>query len=238
MRSRLSRLVTGSVMILSLAPVASALAQQQRERDTANPGQSAGVGQDRNQQTPAETETIRGVIAAVTAEGEAMFDFRSNRAVAAEAMFLTVVGSPAMKSEGPAAERTGAADSDRSGSARRKRHNVYYVWLSPQTKVCESSAASEKAGQSQGAAGQKAEVALDRLEVGDHVEIQFTRREDSAGTQSAHQTEQMRNKHGRHRTFVGSATSVTILTAMDQGHENAGRGSAPTSALSEDRRAS
>ena len=218
MRERLAHLATVSAMILTLALSSSAMAQQQREGNAGGQAQNPAIGQDRNQQTTSGMDTIRGVVAAVTVQGEAMFDYRSNRAAAAEATFLTVVGSPA-KSDALAGERTAATESQRTGSSGRRRHDIYYVWLTPQTKVCESSAESEKAAQSR---AEKKEVALSQLEVGDHVEIQFTRREDSSGGASAHQTEAMRQKHGRHRTHVVSATSVTILSSDAESHSGTG----------------
>ena len=62
---------------------------------------------------------------------------------------------------------------------------------------------------------QKKEVAIDNVEVGDHVEIQFVMNEGWSASHPAHQTDQMARKHGRHRTFLGQATSVTILASKD-----------------------
>jgi hypothetical protein len=201
-------------MFLTLALCPYSRAQQASQRATAAGDQNPTAGQDKNQVSPA-TETIRGVIAAITAEGEAMFDYRNNRAVAAEGAFLTIVGSP-RKAEGEAT-RTAAAATEERGSSNRKRHNVYHVWMTPKTKICESSAQAEKSNAQAEAqrSDQKREVAFDNLEVGDHVEIQFALRDDTTSTGSAHQTEQMRRKHGRHRTHVGYATQVTILPAKD-----------------------
>ena len=106
-----------------------------------------------------------------------MFDYRTNRAVAAEAAFLTVVGSPTKADGAKRPERPPRANEER-GSTNRKRHNVYYVWLTPRTKICESNCASREVATPQAEAQrseQKREVAFDNLEVGDHVEIQFAR---------------------------------------------------------------
>ena len=197
--------------MLALSPSSRA---QQEKPATGAQNRNPTAGQARDQATIA-TETIRGVIAAITAEGEAMFDYRNNRAVAAEGTFLTIVGSPT-KENAAEATRPAATDADR-GSSTRKRHNVYYVWLTPKTKICEGQGQSDKApaGGETRDAEQKREVALDNLEIGDHVEIQFALRDDSGSTGSAHQTEQMRRKHGRHRTHVGYATEVTILPPKD-----------------------
>ena len=211
MRDRLAVFATTSTICLLLAVSPHSRAQQQTQQPAGAAIQNPTAGQNRNQAATA-SETIRGVIANVTAEGEAMFDYRTNRAVAAEAAFLTVVGSP-VKTEGAETARTTAGANEERGASNRKRHNVYYVWLSPRTKICEGAAKGEKtaaAGETE-RSGQKREITLDNLEVGDHVEIQFTKNDDSGSTGSAHQTEQMRRKHGRHRTHVGFASEITVL---------------------------
>jgi len=215
MRHRLAQLAAVSTMVLTLTLSPYSRAQQEKQR-AAEGDQNPTAGQ--KDQVSSQTETIRGVIAGVTAEGEVMFDYRNNRAVATEATFLTVVGSPS-KAHADEANRpvNAAAATEDRGSSNRKRHNVYIVWLTPKTKICEAAARAEKPatpGETQNAE-QKREVALDNLEVGDHVEIQFALRDDSGSTSTAHQTEQMRRKHGRHRTHVGYATAVTILPSKD-----------------------
>jgi len=215
MRERLALVAAVSTVVLVLTLSSSTRAQQERRRAAGDQAQNPAAAQDRNQKSSA-AETIRGVVAAITAEGEAMFDYRSNRAVAAEAAFLTVVGSP-MKSDGDAKDRARATENERQGASAKKRHNVYIVWLTPRTKILASSAGSEKSSQTQGQnQAQKREVAFDQLEVGDHVEIQFARHDESGASNSAHQTEQMRGKHGRHRTFVGDATLITIVPPRDR----------------------
>ena len=99
---------------------------------------------------------------------------------------------------------------------------MYYVWLSPRTKICEdwTDRSTTTATNDKQSTAQKKEVAVDNLEVGDHVEIQFVRRDES-NANNIHQTEQMTKKHGRHRTFVGQATSVTILAGKDMHSANA-----------------
>jgi hypothetical protein len=161
-----------------------------------------------------------------------MFDYRNNRAVAVEGAFLTVVGSPKM-TKGYDKDRDAGAETKRAGSLAKERHNVYFAWLTPRTKVCEFTAQSQPtrptAGQTESprrAAGQtetnKREVAFDQLEVGDRVEIQFTRSDETSANTPAHQSERMRRTHGRHRTFVGYASEITILPAMGQEHSATG----------------
>jgi hypothetical protein len=208
-------------MILTFALCPSSWAQQENRRETRGRDQNPTANQDKNRGSTA-TETIRGVIAGITAEGEAMFDYRNNRAVAAEGAFLTVVGSPA--TTGAESTRATAAVTEERGSANRKRHNVYYVWMTPKTTVFECTETAEASRPQAGTqrAEQKREVSFDNLEVGDHVEIQFALRDDTTSTGSAHQSEQMRRKHGRHRTHVGYATEVTIVPTKDAAAHGAG----------------
>jgi hypothetical protein len=184
MKTRLAALVTFG---LGIALGTGAWAQD-------NKGGAGNQGQS-------DTQTIRGVIAGITAEGEMVIDYRTNRAVLAQAAYMTVVGSPVTGQGGDADREKDQAKDNQSG---KPRDNIYIVWLTPRTKIYE-------AGDASGGAGQKKEASLDRLEVGDRVEVQFTPRQDSAGDPGANQTEQMRRTHGRNRTFVGDANAITIL---------------------------
>lgn len=215
MRNRLALPATLATMVLALMIGQNAWGQEATQRAPGRQGDNATAGQNQNQSASSEGETIRGIVAAITAEGEAILDYRTNRAVMAEGTFLTVVGSPVRPEAGESGRRANANDNERAGSAGRRRHNVYFVWLSPRTKICETSAEHGKSNETQNQQGEKKECALDQLEVGDHVEIQFSRREESSANAVAHQTEQMRQKHGRHRTFVGSASSITIMAYKD-----------------------
>ena len=214
-RLALAAAVSSTFLTLALSPFSRA----QQENPNGQAARNPTAGQTRTQ-TSSEAQTIRGVIAAITVEGEAVFDYRTNRAVAAEGGFLTVVASPTKENAGET-NRAAAAPANERGSMNRKRHNIYHVWLSPRTKFFECTE-PEKAGAQNEArrSDQKKEIAFDSLEVGDHVEIQFTPREES-GSAVAHQTEQMRGKHGRHRTHVGYASEITLLPLKTMAeHEN------------------
>jgi hypothetical protein len=215
MRNRLALPATLATMVLAIMIGQNAWAREATQRAPGRSGDNATAAQNKNQSASTEGETIRGVVAAITAEGEATLDFRTNRSVMAEAAFLTVVGSPVKSEAGESGRRANANDNEKPGSAGRRRHNVYFVWLSPRTKICETSVERGNANQTQSQQGEKKECALDQLEVGDRVEIQFSRRQESGANTVAHQTEQMRQKHGRHRTFVGNASSITILAYKD-----------------------
>ncbi|HWE40749.1 MAG TPA: hypothetical protein VG406_29685 [Isosphaeraceae bacterium] len=116
-----------------------------------------------------------------------VIDYRTRQAALATAAFLTVVGSPV----------NGQVD-DAQGNPS---DNVYVVWISPRAKVYE---ASDESG------SKKKESSLEKLEVGDRVEIQFTGRDASANA-GATQNAEMRRKYGRDRTFTGDANAITIL---------------------------
>ncbi len=51
--------------------------------------------------------------------------------------------------------------------------------------------------------------------MGDRVEIQFTPRNEDDDKQIGHQTAKMRQTHGRDRTYVGTASAVTILESNE-----------------------
>jgi hypothetical protein len=179
--------------LLGLALCASATAQDANKNN----------GKDRGAVT---TQTVRGLVAGVTAEGEVALDYRTQRAVAAEMMFVTIVGSP-HRADGQASAE-GEKERGAAG-AQRHRHNVYVLWLSPRTQVRDANQ-----GASNNKQGTPANV--DALEIGDHVEVTFTPREDS-NTGAAKPA-----KHGRHRTYYGDATSITILGAQAQHDGQAG----------------
>lgn len=196
-------------LIFAVALSPSARAQEETRRGTGEK-QSAHMQQ-----------TIHGVIAGITAEGEVFFNHQTSTATKAEAAFLTVVGSPihselAAAHENRAATTGGEREHAQSG---HRRHNVYIVWLTPKTKVCEMMHQSSASGAADRAKSDQAkkEVAFDDLEVGDRVEVAFTSQEESAAHANVHQTEHMRRKHGRHRTHVGYATAITIVQTPEHG---------------------
>ena len=197
---RKTRLATFSAFALAIALGTGAWAQD-------NKAGAGGQGRDQNQGQSGK-QKIRGVVGEITAEGEMVLDYRTNRAVLAEAAYVTVVGAPEKGHEGASARRTGGQGGEHQSG--KDRENIYIVWLSPKTKVCETGRT----------AGQKKETSLDRLEVGDSVEIEFTPRDETAGHPGATQTAQMRQKHGRDRTFVGEAEEITILPSKHESEKS------------------
>jgi hypothetical protein len=235
MRVRLATHATAFSICAALALCPHAWAQQQQAGRAAgerlqNPAAGANAnengGQARNQVAPGN-EMIRGVIAAVTVEGEVILDYRTNAAARTEGTFLTVVGSPVRSEAADKNQQASAPESEKHGWSGRHRHNVYVAWLTPRTTICETTAASASAnheqrqekGQSPNQSGKK-ELALDQLEVGDHVEIQFSPQDESGANKNVHQNQQMRQKHGRHRTFVGYAMSIAVQPSGDHKQTN------------------
>jgi len=223
-------------MSLALVLSARAWSQQQTQRaaggQVQNPAagavQNEGAGQNRNQATVG-AETIRGVIAGITAEGEVVLDFRTNAAARAEGAFLTVVGSPSKSAAGNDDRRESGSETEQHASSGKQRHNVYIAWLTPRTRIFEASEQPGKSDQKEPQSasqtqshGERKECTFDQIEVGDHVEIQFTPQEESGANNNVHQNQQMRQTHGRNRTFVGYATSIKVLPAKDHDKSSSG----------------
>ncbi|MGP0068885.1 MAG: hypothetical protein ACLQGP_35455 [Isosphaeraceae bacterium] len=192
-------------------------------------------GKHDEKQSSTKCEKIQGIVAGITAEGEVTFDYAHNRAIAAEGAFLTIVGSPVWSEKERSEHADKARADEKRGESGRRRHNVYIAWLSPRTKICEcmeesggshaakhedkkAEAGKSNASNHESDKGRSKECSFDKLEIGDRVEIQFEPREESSGSHMAHQTNRMREKHGRLRTHVGIATEVTIMTSRDEEH--------------------
>jgi hypothetical protein len=165
-----------------------------------------------------EEQKVWGVVSEVTVLGETDIDYKTRKAITAEATFVTVIGHPAhhsaMQKEGATAssenkdrdrdvKRTSNDTADRSSERARHRMNVYIVAISPRTKVCEVMASGKE-----GSASVKEESCeLEKLEIGDRVEIAFEPKttDKSSGDKDASM------KHGRHRTYFGTATAIKIM---------------------------
>jgi hypothetical protein len=139
--------------------------------------QDTGAGQNKDRGRGEEI-TARGVVAEVTAEGEMAIDYRTNRPVLVEATYLTIVQVPGNgRDDAPKPVDAGRKNDDgkkdqAEGDDDNDRRNVYIVSISPRTKVYQESDDSGKADQ-------KKEASLDRIDLGEVVEVQMTRRTDS-----------------------------------------------------------
>jgi hypothetical protein len=212
-------------LALALALAPRAWAQQQgttnaplqNQNPAARAVQDTGAGQNRAQ-AGAQTETIRGVISGITEAGEVILDYRTNAAARTEGAFVTIVGSPVGSGVDEPSQRLTASETENRTHTAKDRRNVYIAWLSPRTRITErgmDTAGSDPNQRRNEAAipgrAENREITFDQLEVGDHVEIQFARQEESGATNNVHLSQQMRQKHGRDRTFVGHAMAISLL---------------------------
>jgi len=123
----------------------------------------------------------------------------------------------------------GQADKDQGnqgrsgGGAMNRRRSVYQIAVGPDTQVRSrnsqggGNSGDQKDGQ-QGSARDQSRAHLERLQLGDRVEVEFTRMsspsQSGAGGDQGGSASQAR--HGRNRLIRGVAKSVTILSAPDQ----------------------
>ena len=172
------------------------------------PGQPGAPGTERGQfdRDAGKRETIRGVIAGVTVMGEMTFDPATNRAQAAEASYLTIVGSPTNQASlmGRAGDNATTANTDQQG---RSRHNIYALWVTPQTSIRDATSQTTTGNPVNAATP----AAFDRIEIGDKVEVTYIRRENANSAGGDPRNEMRLRRHGRHRTYSGDVVSVTIL---------------------------
>lgn len=176
------------------------------------PAQDSNKDRDNKGKANADqAQTIRGVIAGVTVEGELSVDYRNRRAVETEMTLLTIVGSPRHDD----AQNDAKAGDNREG--RRHNRNVYILAVSPRTKVRDAS--RENAKDRNEEKGQPSSI--DALEIGDRVEAKFTPREDDKSSSGADANRRV--KHGRHRIFAGEAISLTILAEPNREGESSDR---------------
>jgi hypothetical protein len=200
-----------------------------------SPAAWAGDDDKKSEGKKGNEMTIRGVVSEVTLLGETDVDFKTGKAMRSEATFLTIIGHPqgdGMHKEGTVtagqqdkAVKQAANSSAKSGEKPKHRMNVYVVAVTPKTKFCECSDAGKD-----GSASKEEACELEKLEIGDRVEVCFDRemadkaddgdkakdkdKDDAEGSNSA------MKKHGRHRTYFGIATSVKIMEESMEGHES------------------
>jgi hypothetical protein len=217
-----------ATVALGLATCLSASAQvENRSQDRSTT--------ERKQSNQGDTKVIHGVVSGVTVEGETAIDFRTNRAVLVESSYLTIVGSEANQGrqhDRDEADRNNDRNSrdagDRQASADRHRHNVYVVWMTPRTEIRMANARrgdGNRDGQNNdqrnqnanpgAAAANASPVSFETLEVGDRVEVRFNARNTASENQNS-----ANRKHGRHRTYYGDATAITILSEPGQNDRN------------------
>jgi len=156
-------------------------------------------------------QTVKGVVSEITLLGETDVDYKTRKAVTAEATFVTIIGHPAVKeaekkgSESKDAERKDseknrAGATAKAGEGHRHRMNVYVLAVSPKSKICEC---EESRGTS---ASKETACQFSNLEIGDKVEVCFDPKMKKASEDGAEM------KHGRHRVYFGVANDIKIMT--------------------------
>ncbi|HEX8200604.1 MAG TPA: hypothetical protein VF590_08955, partial [Isosphaeraceae bacterium] len=126
-----------------------------------------------------------------------MIDEETHRAAIAPMSYLTVLGSP---SPGDAPAAAPACE-----SAGWHRANVYRLAITPQTRVYEAGAGRGAAsGPNDAAHRERSPSTFEGLELGDRVEVELIKQDTPERTARD-------SRHGRDRTFRGTAVSITIL---------------------------
>ena len=161
-----------------------------------------------------DEQTIKGIVTEVTLVGETDIDTKTGKAITSEGTFLTIIGHPwnheAMKGDKDREHASNNAkdrdvkrtstDDSKSAEHHRHRMNVYIVAVTAKTKMCECTASGK-----QGSAAKEEKCELDKLEIGDRVEVCFSAKDSDKNSKAEPQ------KHGRHRVYFGVANDVMIL---------------------------
>jgi len=230
----------GLVLLLGIPAYAQNADKGGNNQGNSQKGQDAGQGQAQNQ-----TQTVRGELAAVSVVGETMVDYRTGRGVEADLTYMTILGSPAQGGQGR--DGSGQADSRhddankgnnnqgdqaraRDGGANRRR-TVYQIAIGPETRVRHrggrggqgsgGNQGNQNQNQNQNQSGtESTQAALEQLELGDRVEVEFTPLNANGSSGSGDQNKAASGtatRHGRHRMVRGVARTVTILAHNQQG---------------------
>ncbi len=179
-------------------------AQVQKQNAGANPNQIPNA---------ANMQTIHGVVTGVTIAGETIINYETDQAMVARTTYLTVLGAPGKGHEkGDAQRNENAKDDDKDSQHKKHWNHVYYLAITPQTKVCMEGEDSKKNG-STPADQQKRNEAFQKIELGEHVRVEFTPF-GPPGNRPADM------KHGRERTLRGQASSIEICKEDTRSDQN------------------
>jgi hypothetical protein len=204
-------------------------------------GRNRDKDQNQNQnqnQNAANAQTIHGVIAGVTVAGETLLNYDTDQATVARVTYLTILGGPgrgqreargdraresrenardSQKNEGARDEN--ARSDNQSDQNRRRWNSVYYVAITPQTRVFQEGEENDKGKASSTPDDQtRFQAAFQKIELGERVVVEFTAQGAPGGRPAD-------AKHGRERTFRGLATSIEILNRDTRGDQRANESS-------------
>ncbi|MFO0959495.1 MAG: hypothetical protein U0800_19015 [Isosphaeraceae bacterium] len=221
-------LVTMIALVASTGRHVQAQDQGKGNSQKGQPGTDQGLGHQ------GQKRTIHGTVAGVTVLGETVFDYQSERAINAQASYLTIVETPSdegksndSKSNDSKSGQSGKSgeqgQASKSGDGSKSRARIFLVSVGPKTEVCEC---EEGKGEKD-----KKKCDMARLELGDQVEVEMTAQNmgSQGGGQDAQRAGEGRQqpgstKHGRQRIIRGEANSITILHHPESG-SGSGQGS-------------
>jgi len=186
------------------------------------PAARAGDDDKKSSENKSSEQMVKGVVSEITLLGETDVDYKTRKAVTAEATFVTIIGHPAMKDgEKKDGEKKDAVAAAKPREGHRNRMNVYILAVSPKAKVCECTESRE--GGKGTSASKEQSCEFEKLEIGDRVEVCFNPKTAQASEGRAEM------KHGRHRVFFGVANDIKILTEAEGDHASAGSSSSSNS---------
>jgi len=232
-------IATAATWGLALLIGATASAQSDKQGGSAKGSQGDNQKQKdsgQSNQSNQSTRTVRGELAGVSVVGETMVDSTTGRGVVAEMTYLTILGSPSGGGHDPAqgsqrkddGSNKDQGDHGSSNGQMSGRRQVFEIAIGPETRVRDrSKSASQGSDDKKGSAKEQSQAALERLELGDRVEMEFARLDspgDSGSGGNADQGSANRRRHGRHRIVRGVARSITILSAPDHNSGQSGSG--------------
>ncbi len=177
-----------------------------------------------------KTITVHGVISDFTMIGETDVDETTGKAMTATATLVTVIGHPWMHEADHKdhAEATDKAKTDGKNHAEHHHHrmNLYVAALTPKTKVCEVMASGKEVALSD------KDADYDDLEIGDRVELVITVKnmekmmaaaKTDVDDKKKDGDDKKMTKHGRHRTYLGSAVQVKLMSDHMEGMHHDGK---------------
>lgn len=176
-----------------------------------------------------KTITVHGVIADFTMVGEADVDESTGKVMTAEATLVTVIGHPWMHEadQKDHAEATDKAKTDGKDHAEHNHHrmNLYVAALTSKTKVCEVMASGKEVALTD------KDADYDDLEIGDRVELIISIKDLDKMKVEMKKDVDMKTKpgdakmakHGRHRTYIGSAVQVKLMSDHMEGMHHDGK---------------
>ena len=169
--------------------------------------------------------TVHGVISAFTVVGETDLDRSTGKLTTAQATLVTVIGHPWMH-EGEYKEQSASTEKTEGkehAEHHHRRMNLYVAAMTPKTKV------NEVLGSGKVVALDDKDAKYDDLEIGDRVELTINIKEmnkDSDKSDSKQDGDAKKvtmSKHGRHRTFLGSAVEVKLMPEHMEGMRHDGK---------------